>query len=303
MFAWLFAPWLAFAGPSAQSAFDVERENDVWAFDVRWRGARGGEQAVDFVLPAAAVDADREELTWFPRKEYNDFVVREVRSWAKTVKGVEVTAEAKDGGVSIGARGPAKRAKAVLAKAAKVRDDASRSWLASHDFFTMTDGDVSFDHAKLVNTYAGDLEPVAQALQVGAEEPRAFAEKALSFVQAIPYEARKRNGKDPGYRRPLALLARNRGDCDSKAVLYLGLLRAEHPGVPLAVVYVPGHALVGVGVPAQPGDQTFEVAGKTFVMAEPVGPALMPLGETAKANRKAARRGQVRVVASPGAAL
>ena len=64
------------------------------------------------------------------------------------------------------------------------------------------------------------------------------------------------------------------------------------------MVYVPGHALVGVGLPPLDGERTFEAAGKTFVYAEPVGPAALPLGQTP--NRKAAKKGQVRVVPAPG---
>jgi hypothetical protein len=61
-------------------------------------------------------------------------------------------------------------------------------------------------------------------------------------------------------------------------------------------VYIPGHALTGVGLPAQGDDETFEAGGKTFLYAEPVGPAPYPLGEPAKENKKAAKKGEVRVV-------
>jgi hypothetical protein len=121
-------------------------------------------------------------------------------------------------------------------------------------------------------------------------------EKALSFVQSIPYEARKKKGGDPGYRRPLALLSRNRGDCDSKSVLFLAVVRAGLPDVALSVIYVPEHALTGVAMPAESGDRSFKADGIEFLYAEPVGPALHGLGEPADANKKAGKKGEVRIV-------
>ena len=119
--------------------------------------------------------------------------------------------------------------------------------------------------------------------------------RALAFTQAIPYQ-KGRRGADAGFQHPLALVARNKGDCDGKSALFLALVRAELPALPLAMVYVPGHALVGVGLPPKPGDRTFQHRGTEYVYAEPVGPAAHPLGSPAKANRRAGKRGVIRLV-------
>ncbi len=288
-------PLAAFAGE--QKSFDVQEKGNNWAFDVRWKDHAGTTQEVAFKVPRDAVDADRSERTWFPRREFNEAVAKEVRVYGNSLKGkVEVTAKVENGGVVIGVSGPRDKAQAVMDKAEQVRDEAIQSWIASHDFFFRESGEISFDHAALVRTYTDDLAPVAAALQEGTSGPRDYVEKVLSFVQAIPYEEAKKNGGDPGYRRPLALLYRNRGDCDSKAVLFLALVEAVYPELDEAVVYIPGHALTGVGLPAQGDDETFEAGGKTFLYAEPVGPAPYPLGEPAKENKKAAKKGEVRVV-------
>ena len=63
-----------------------------------------------------------------------------------------------------------------------------------------------------------------------------------------------------------------------------------------AVVYVPGHALTGVATKPRDGDNTFEAGGKTFVYAEPVGPAEHPLGTPDPKNKNAGKKGEVRVV-------
>ena len=56
------------------------------------------------------------------------------------------------------------------------------------------------------------------------------------------------------------------------------------------MIYVPEHALVGVGLPAEGDDRTFKADGLTYVYAEPVGPAAYPLGQTAPANKRAGKR-------------
>jgi hypothetical protein len=172
------------------------------------------------------------------------------------------------------------------------------NWLADNDYTTLEGGGISFDHAKLVRQYTDDLRPLADALAAGTSSDRAFVERALSFVQSIPYESRRKKGKDPGYRRPLSVLGADKGDCDSKSVLFLGVVAARLPSVPLAVVYVPEHALTGVGLPKQPGDKTFKQGASTFLYAEPVGPAELPLGAKVPAGHKVSK-GEVRVVSAP----
>ena len=224
-------------------------------------------------------------------------MAKEVRAFGRSLKGrVEVTARIQDGGVTVGVAGPRDKAKAILECAEKVRDAAAEQWIADHDFFVRDTGELSFDHASLVRSYTEDLRPVASALKETTSGRRDFLETTLSFVQSIPYEAQKKNGGDPGYRRPLALLYRNRGDCDSKAVLFLALVEAAYPELEQAVVYVPGHALVGVSAAAKDGDRTFDAGGQVFVYAEPVGPALHQLGAPDPKNKHAGKKGEVRIV-------
>ncbi|MBM4389637.1 MAG: hypothetical protein FJ090_00835 [Deltaproteobacteria bacterium] len=68
---------------------------------------------------------------------------------------------------------------------------------------------------------------------------------------------RKKNRDSAGYRRPLSVLAKNKGDSDSKSTLFLALVHARHPEPASTVVYVPNHAFVGVALEAAPGERTF----------------------------------------------
>ncbi len=282
------------AHAAAQKDFSVDKGEVTWDYGFTWRDDVGRHN-VQFSLPAAEMEADKAERTWLPRAELNKHIAKEVRVYGKTLPDVKVKAYVDGAGVRVEASGPKGEAKAALKQAESVQESATDAWLADNGF-TRTDGGLTFDHARLVAEYAPALTPVADALKADSSGPRDYVERALTFVQSIPYEARKKRGGDPGYRRPLILLARNRGDCDSKSVLFLGLVRAAYPELPLAVIYVPGHALTGVGLEPTSADRTFKVDGTQFVYAEPVGPALHPLGDTDGANRKAGKKGEVRVV-------
>jgi hypothetical protein len=286
----------ALAGPETQTRFDLVKGEAVWTFSYAWRDPGEGRQQVEFSLPADVLLADVEEETWFPRHAMYEDVAKDVRRYGRALDGVKLAVEVGGGALDIRASGPGD-VRGALKGAEAVRDDAISAWLAAHQFTRMEDGAITFDHAGLVSDYTPDLAPVARALREGTGSDRAFVARALSFVQAIPYEARKRKGGDPGYRRPLALLTRNRGDCDSKTVLFLALVHAELPALPLSVVYVPGHALAGVGLERQDGDpKGFEHDGVYYLYAEPVGPAQLPVAVPRPEDRKAGRKGEVHPV-------
>lgn len=297
---WLFALLLslAVAAPkTSQKSFESSAQGADTVFEVAWKDGQGKRQKIDFALPTAVVDNDKDEVTWLQRKKMYESVAKDVRSFAKKQKKKGVTMKVTvERGVLISASGPKKETKAALKEAEAIRDESMQKWLYANFFTELDSGDVSFDHARLAAEYADDLAPLAAALRDGTRTNREYVERTLSFVQSIPYEARKRNGGDPGYRRPVALLSRNKGDCDSKAVLFLALVHAELPKVDKAVIYIPGHALAAVELPAEKGDKVRKVDGEKLIYAESVGPALHPLGTAAPENAKQAKKGEARLV-------
>ena len=247
---------------------------------------------VSFKLPAARIHSDLSVPLHFQQRSANVEIVRAVNDYGKSFKNVELRAKLGSGGrIDVSARGPAKPTKKALSGVKKVQKEALNSYLRRNGFMKLR-GKITPNHARYARQYAERLEPLAKALGAGKLDRRAYADRALSFVQSLPYEKGK-NGSDKGFRLPMALLAKNRGDCDSKAVLYLALLRAAHPKMETAVAYVKGHAFVALGIPPKKNDLAFEAAGRRWVIAEPVGPALSPIGQAAKNSKKKARQGKV----------
>jgi len=139
------------------------------------------------------------------------------------------------------------------------------------------------DYQSAARESVADLRPLAMALRERAAggSVRDTVDLALQFFQAIPYDTltSRMTSNGAGFAFPLAMLAENRGDCDTKSVAFAAVLKALFPSLSTVMVIVPGHALVGVDVPAAAGDRTLHANGRTYVLMEPVGPAQTRIGE------------------------
>jgi len=49
---------------------------------------------------------------------------------------------------------------------------------------------------------------------------------------------------------------------------------------------MPGHAILAVEMPAQPGDATIRQGGRLYVALEPAGPVLAPIGRVGSHSAK-----------------
>ena len=145
---------------------------------------------------------------------------------------------------------------------------------------------IMIDHPRIVADALHDLLPVAAALQqkFPYTTTREISQFLLDWLQRIPYQdLYDRNmSSAAGFLPPLQLIQQHRGDCDSKVVLMAALLRLLLPDVPLVIVYLPEHAIIGIGMQSQSSDQQLRLDGQNFVLADPTGPALQQVGEIAK---------------------
>lgn len=174
----------------------------------------------------------------------------------------------------------------------KVADGAAQSYFADSYLKVVRDRVVIPDYGRLAVAYTPTMRPAAEALAAltpGASERQRLA-LAMVFIQSIPYDTVAATRPGNGYAVPTLLLTENKGDCDTKSVALAALLATLMPAVPTAVVLVPGHALLGVGLPRQPGDQTLRYQGREYVLAEPVGPAQLPPGRVSTLTRTALDR-------------
>jgi hypothetical protein len=157
---------------------------------------------------------------------------------------------------------------------------------------------VKADHLRYISENKAPLLPVAQAiyetLAVNSES-RIYVNLLLSWVQSIPYNELedRMSSNGAGYLPPLAIIRQNQGDCDSKSVLMASLIRSLLPDVKLVMIYLPQHALLGISLPTRSNEQTFKFDGSDYLLMEPTGPAVMPLGSIATTTSSAINSGLI----------
>jgi hypothetical protein len=161
--------------------------------------------------------------------------------------------------------------------------DFQAAYFQERSYKVQGDGYVRPDYARIARESVGGLAPVGAAM---ASWTRGLARRdvltrLLLFVQTIPYDRLEDRSTDAGFLPPLVLLAENRGDCDSKSVAFAALAHLLYPDLAVSLVLVPRHAFLALGLQAA-GDRTLRYAGRTWVLAEPVGPGVQPLGHVGK---------------------
>lgn len=147
------------------------------------------------------------------------------------------------------------------------------------------------DYNRIIDISSSELGDVAEALlqAAGGEQtpPRDLFNYLLAFVQAIPYQQLQSDDglRGSGFLLPQQVLGNNRGNCDSKVTLLASLWRYLQPEIPLVLLFVPDHALLGVALPAQGAEETLTVAGGRWLLAEPTGPAELSAGQLSELSR------------------
>ncbi|AWL11053.1 hypothetical protein HMF8227_00557 [Saliniradius amylolyticus] len=147
------------------------------------------------------------------------------------------------------------------------------------------------DHMRFANESQPPLLPVSQALyqSLNTKERRPYIRLLLGWLQSIPYNPldNRLESNGSGYLSPPAVILNNVGDCDSKTTLAGSLLATMLPKMSTVIIYLPNHALLGLKIAPLAGEKTLKLDGETYVLAEPTGPALLPIGEIGPDSERA----------------
>lgn len=142
------------------------------------------------------------------------------------------------------------------------------------------------DYNKLISFYQGTVVEIyrnwSRAVEAKNLTRRESIELLLRFLQDYPY------GIPPsvigskyiaGLMVPPLALEKGWADCDSKSLLMATILSFDpYFKDKMAMILVPGHALLGIEVTASPYDETYEYQNRNFVVAEPTGLSRTPFG-------------------------
>jgi hypothetical protein len=280
----LLAALVAFASGAVAQQLDfrrVSRSGDE-LLSYRWRDYGRHEHSIAFTLTRQAIREAEASFDEFSMDGMWRVVERDLRDEVaraggridirRTADGLKWTLEARD-------------TTEIDQLTRRVDDRLARSqrdYLARHGRRMVEGRRVIVDFAAATTALESPLRALTRALGEVPDLPnndRARVALALGFFQEIPYavlEDKQRQGGD--FLPAPALLAQNRGDCDSKAVALAAVLRSFTRFRKLAVVTMPKHAILAVEMPAEPGDTTVRQGGRLFVALEPAGPSLAPVG-------------------------
>ncbi len=196
------------------------------------------------------------------------------------------------------------------------------AWLAQHYYKRHGDDSshlIRPDHTRIAADSSTGLRELARTLQrvIIASAPPTLKQRyqqderalvvagLLNFVQSIPYDPlQSADGlRGVAFLMPEQVLTQNRGDCDSKSVLMMALLKALYPELTQAIVYIPEHAFLAVALPPPTGnEQTLQIGDTLFLPLEVAGPAEIPPGVTGEKSRLAILNQQYQYNLLPGAA-
>jgi hypothetical protein len=102
----------------------------------------------------------------------------------------------------------------------------------------------------------------------------------LAFFQEIRYELppdKIDKREIMGLYVPTEVVIHDHGDCDSKSLAFSAMIRSLK--IPLIVIRVPGHVLVGVESRPGPNQKFVRLGNRYFVLCEVAGPAKLFPGE------------------------
>lgn len=179
-------------------------------------------------------------------------------------------------------------------QASQIQKDTIEQFLADNYYIKYTDSfgqtGIKPDHVRFTMESIPLFDSVAQKLyeKFKATPTRHIINYMLSFVQSIPYNTLENRieSHGAGYSPPNRLLYENQGDCDSKSVLMAALLRSIFSKMGVVIIYLPDHALVGFQIPYQKTDDYVKINGNYYVLAEPTGPAMMPVAKISKSSKR-----------------
>ena len=175
--------------------------------------------------------------------------------------------------------------------------EAYRAETLKNGFFKVTGNNIVIDMNAAVNYYApGYCKPIAEMLienlrKNNLDTRHHRIEIAMKFTQDIPYaipdnyEKKKYTG---GALCPPELLVEGYGDCDSKTILFAGILAYMINPNDILFVGQTNHMLAAIENESIPGGTHFNFDEKKYYIAETAGPGRHAFGEKGKDFQSAA---------------
>lgn len=282
---------LAGSAEAQQLGFDrVSRGGDE-QLSWKWRGADTRTYNAAFTLTKEAIADAEASFREFSMEDMWRALETELRDEvAKFGRGTTIKLTRNLDGLHWTINGPDQRLVDQLSRQVSERLERSQQAYLTRYQRRRIDQRIMVDFAAATRSQQRSMRAAARAFGATpnvADNDRARISLALGFFQQIPYvtldDARRRGGD---FLLAPALLAQNRGDCDSKVVALAAVLRTYTPMRRLVVVTMPGHAILAADIASDPEDWAVRSDGRQYVVLEAAGPAMAAIGQVGSLTAK-----------------
>lgn len=301
LFIAMFIFSVASTAASKQLHFSKVEKGDSYQLNYEWLDHKKKTQQMSFTLTKSVLfNRFRNFRVFKPElaaQYINKNVVKHLHN--NPIANIQIHYERNSGGITI--RGTdIKAINNAEKRIAELNTEYTEKHLSQnfyHNFTTYNNiKAVKPNHVKFATLAANDLKPIIPAIseKVAINNIRKTTDYVLAFVQTIPYSTlnSRVDSSGAGFNPPQKLLWENQGDCDSKVTLTASILRALIPEIKIVLVFIDNHALIGINVLAKANETTINLDGTTYLLAEPTGAALLPLGMLNNTSELAIIQGQ-----------
>ncbi|MDM7861690.1 hypothetical protein QTP81_13900 [Alteromonas sp. ASW11-36] len=298
------ALFASFALYAQQQSFSRNATQDGVAYAYAWLDQDRQSQDLSFTLEQSAIARLPTTQRSYQPSVAQRHVVVSLFHHARTYDPKQVRIDIKPNGelidISVSSRFPEKIAEyqqAMRAHEQQAYDEYLYKNYYERYQTRLNQNAIKPDHLRYIDESTRALIPLSQAIYEKLNrdsDAREYINLMLGWLQSIPYSTLtdrvSTNGS--GFLPPITLLNQNIGDCDSKTVLAAAIIRAFLPKVPMRMVFLRNHALLAISLTAGNEDQRIMIEGLPYILMEPTGPSLMPLGEIGQQSLLAIQQGQ-----------
>lgn len=297
---------LCFSGQAKQLSFKKTKLEQAYSFQYQWLDSNETQQSISFTLSNEGLFERFRNFKSYQNKFAQKTIVRRIKKEMrkKSIAGVQIQYQLQNDTFSIKVNGQDKEKVAqAYQELSSVEAEVIEQYLSENYYQPFTNHEqqtgIKVNHANIANDSVSDLKPLKPIIldKAVVRNIRKVTNYVLSFIQSIPYSTleSRLTSSGAGFNPPLKLLWENQGDCDSKMTLTAALLRALMPRIKMVLVFIDNHALIGIDIPTKAGEVTIVHEQVTYVLAEPTGPALIPLGQLAPESELAINQGHYSV--------
>ncbi|AAZ26641.1 hypothetical protein [Colwellia psychrerythraea] len=285
-----------------QLSFSKTQVDQGYNFQYQWLDHTKTKQAISFTLNQDGLFERFRNFRTYQDSYAQKTILKRIKKKMQQspIQGVQIFYRQQQNRFVIEAKGSDrdKVAKAYQTLA-RLENEVRQQYLEDTYYQTFTNHEqingIKVDHVSIANNSVIDLKPLKPLIldHVSIKNIRKVTNYVLGFVQSIPYNTldSRLTSSGAGFNPPLQLLWENQGDCDSKMTLTAALLRALMPRIDMALIYIDGHAFIGINIEGEAGEVTITHNKVKYLLAEPTGPALLPLGTLAPESELAINQG------------